>query len=90
MSDIDNQIRHVFTTDYRRAMQLRPSPQLVELYHMIKGHPSPMTAGEVAAARNITIQHANVLLRRLRLRGYITRSLADDGIEYRYEVTGCN
>ena len=85
----DDTIRHVYTRHYDRAVALLPTKQQADALRLICDSSKPTPATDVAATLNITIQHANVLLRGLRLNGYIKRVAyprPTGGVEYHYEV----
>lgn len=85
----DDNIRRMYLHHYDRAVELIPTRQQADVLRLIRDNPAPTPATEVAAALDVTIQHANVLLRRLRLNGYVKRiahPAPTGGIEYHYEV----
>ncbi len=89
MTTPDDTIRRVYLHHYDRAVELIPTQQQADVLRLIRDNPAPTPATAVAASLNVTIQHANVLLRQLRLNGYVTRvgkSGPKGGCEYHYEV----
>lgn len=89
MTTPDDTIRRVYLHHYDRAVELTPTQQQADVLRLIRDNPAPTPATAVAASLNVTIQHANVLLRKLRLSGYVKRiahPAPTGGIEYHYEV----
>lgn len=91
MNDNDDDIRHIYTYRYERAIALLPTPQQAAALKVIREHRKPMRAVDIGAALGIERKHANVLLRGLLLNKYIRReghprAGTTGGFEYRYEV----
>lgn len=85
----DQTIRHMYIHHYGRAVELIPTQQQADVLRTIRDSSAPVPATAIAARLNVTIQHANVLLRGLRLKGYVKRGkhpAPTGGIEYHYEV----
>lgn len=88
----DANIRRMYVRHYARAVELLPTPQQAAVLAVLRAAKTPTASTQIAAALNVTIQHANVLLRQLRLNGYVTRvgkSGVTGGCEYHYEVAAC-
>lgn len=86
----DDNIRVMYAYHYDRAAPLIPTKQQSDVLKLLLANdPRATPATEIADALNVTIQHANVLLRKLRLNGYVKRTAhpaPTGGIEYHYEV----
>jgi predicted transcriptional regulator len=92
MTTPDDNIRRVYLHHYDRAVELTPTQQQADVLRILNAAGAPVASTQIAASLNVTIQHANVLLRQLRLNGYVTRvgkSGPKGGCEYHYEVAAC-
>lgn len=88
----DNKIRHIYLHSYDRAVELIPTQQQAAALKVIRTSAEPVPATDVATALGVNIQHANMVLRGLRLKGYVKRIAhprTTGGIEYHYEVAAC-
>lgn len=88
----ENIIRRIYVDHYDKAVELLPTPQQAAALRAIQACAKPVPATDVATALGVNIQHANMVLRGLRLKGYVKRIAhprITGGIEYHYEVAAC-